>query len=79
MQRRLQYCTLNPAAAVGGVSPLLEQILRHLYLVRRTCDGYDAIVGPWERFVDCDAGAGVLADLPDPAAALADDGPGQLQ
>ena len=66
------------ADLAARTSPLLQQVLRHLYLVRRTGDGYDAVVGAWKGFVHGYPGPGVLAHLADSAAALTDDGSGQL-
>ncbi len=58
--------------------PLLQQILRLPYLMRRAGNGDDPFSGTRTGLVDGDASARVATNLADPSAALADNCTGQL-
>lgn len=59
--------------------PLLQQILGHLYLLRRARDGDDTIVRVWQGLVDGDVRTGLVADATDAATSLTNDGTSQLK
>lgn len=59
--------------------PLLKQILRFPYLMRRAGNGDDPFSGTRTGLVDRDARTRVATDLADPSAAFADNRTGQLE
>ena len=55
-------------------SPHLQEVLSILNVFLSSSDGDDPVIGAGEGLVYRDARAGLVADVPDAAAALADDG-----
>lgn len=71
----LAHLNVSPAILVYA---LLQQILGHLYLLRRARDGDDTIVRVWQGLVDGDVRTGLVADATDAATSLTNDGTSQL-
>ena len=69
------YCTRQQMVGL----PLLKQILRFPYLMRRAGNGDDPFSGTRTGLVDRDARTRVATDLADPSAAFADNRTGQLE
>lgn len=61
------------------VLPLLQQVLGHLDLLRRSGDGDNAIGRAGQRLVDRDERIRLHANLPDALPRFADDRSGQLE
>lgn len=61
------------------MSPLLQQVLRHLNALRSASDGDDAVGGAGQRLGDLDPRAALRADLADAGPRLTDYCARQLQ